>query len=305
MDWIHENRLKTIVIIGLLAANLVMVYLLWWKMPAAAPAPALTDDPKRTSGSAALMKQVLDLSDVQTEKVDAILRSRRESARPAADTLAALKARLAEELFIEPPDTNRAASLAAEIGKAQATVELNRFRNFREIMAVLSSEQRVAFKPVVIDVFGRKPPREEPLRVRGEKDDRRPGRTAPGGTGGGDVSHPAADERRDAPAGDRGELVERPADPPHDQNGPPSIEEKLSRYVQRLRLTDEQARAVHEILVRTREKGRALKQMRDPDRNAVDAAKEQIRREEDEAIMNILTEGQRREFAAMRSRKPR
>lgn len=305
MDWIHENRLKTIVIIGLLAANLVMVYLLWWKMPAAAPTPAPADDPKRTSGSAALMKQVLDLSDAQSEKVDAILRSRRESARPAADTLAALKARLAEELFIEPLDTNRATSLAAEIGKAQATVELNRFRNFREIMAVLSSEQRVAFKPVVIDVFGRKPPREEPLRLRGEKDDRRSDRPAPGGQGEGDASDRDGNEHRNAPSGDRRGVDEPPASPAQDQNGPPSIEEKLSRYVQRLRLTDEQARAVHEILVRTREKGRALKQMRDPDRNAVDATKEQIRREEDEAIMNLLTEEQRREFAAMRSRKPR
>lgn len=304
MDWIHENRLKTILIVGLLAVNLVMVYLLWWKMPSAPP-PPVADDPKRVSGSAVLMKQVLDLSDAQTEKIDAILRSRRESARPASDTLAALKARLAEELFIDPPDTLRASALASEIGKTQAVVELNRFRNFREILAVLSSDQRTAFKPVVVDVFGRKPPREDALRVRENKDDRKVERAAPGKEGMENPPRTGTGEMRGSRADERRGVDENPPAPPEDRNGPPSIEEKVSRYVQRLRLTDDQARAVHEILVRARDRGRELKQRRDPDRNKVDTAKEQIRKEEDEAIMKVLTEEQRHEFLTMRARKSR
>jgi Spy/CpxP family protein refolding chaperone len=251
------------------------------------------------------MKQVLDLTDAQTEQIDGILRSRRDTARPAADTLAALKARLAEELFIDPPDTLRASALATEIGKTQAVVEMNRFRNFREILAVLSSDQRTAFKPVVVDVFGRKAPREEPLRMRGSKDDRREERAGPGKEDMERVPRPAAGESRGSRADEPRGVDEPPPSPPENRNGPPSIEEKLSRYVQRLRLTDDQARAVHEILTSTREKGRALKEMRDPDRNAVETAKEQIRKEEDEAIMKVLTEEQRREFQAMRARKPR
>lgn len=302
MDWIHENKLKTAAIIGLLLLNLVMVTLMWWKQPHASAPPA-ADDTKRGPGSAALMKQALDLSDDQTAKIDAMLRARRDQAKTASDSLAALKLRLAEELFIDPPDTARALTLASGIGNAQATVEMNRYRSFREILTVLTPDQRTAFKPVVTELFGRKPPREEGLGARGRATDRPHER--PAGQDG--------TKRHDEPAVHQGEDSGRDVPPPPPGNeppsdrkdGPPTIEEKLARYTERLHLTDEQARGVERILHASREKGRALRDQRDPDRVAVDAAKEQIRKEEDDGIMRPLTDEQKQIFSAMRARKPR
>lgn len=304
MDWIHENRLKTILIFGLLALNLVMVTLMWWKMPRESALPP-ADDPKRVSGSAALMKHVLDLSDAQTRTIDGLLRTRRDIAKPAADSLAALKLRLAEELFIEPPDTTRAVALAAGIGKAQAAVEMNRYRSFRDIVTVLSQEQRTAFKPVVVELFGRKPPREDGLTSSGRTTDR--GGDRPVGQNAG--------RRRDAqaPRPDEGTTVDSPPQnrendprqPPDAKTGPPSVEEKLTRYAERLRLTAEQVRAVEQILQASRDKGRALREQHNPDRAAVDAEKEQIRKDEDDQIMRLLTDEQKQVFSAMRARKPR
>jgi hypothetical protein len=303
MDWIHENRLKTILIFGLLALNLVMVTLMWWKMPRES-APQATDDPKQVSGSATLMKQVLDLSDAQTRTIDGLLRTRREAAKPSSDTLAALKLRLAEELFIEPPDTSRAVALAAGIGKAQTAVEMNRYRSFRDILTVLSPEQRTAFKPVVVELFGRKPPREDGLGATRRTPDRGENRPA----------DQKVNRRRDdpAPRPDENTTVGNPPaaheivpPPPDGKTGPPSVEEKLARYVTRLRLTDEQARAVEQVLRASREKGRALREQRDPDPAVVDAAKEQLRKDEDDQIVRLLTDDQKQAFSTMRQRKPR
>ena len=305
MDWIHENRLKTILIIGLLAVNLMMVFLMWWKMPHA-PAPPVAEDAKHVSGSAGLMKQVLDLSDAQTQRIDTVLRARREEGRQAADSLAALKLRLAEELFIDPPDTARANALAREIGRTQATVEMNRYRNFRDIVSILSSDQKRAFKPVVVELFGRKPPREETLpasrHAAGRRDEPEANRT--------DSTRPEGRRPQDArdKSIDTAPLPPRDGEPPSPGDGkagPPTVEEKLARYVQRLSLTDAQARSVEKILRASRDKGKALRAMRDPDPAAVDAGKEQIRKEEDEQIMQILTDQQKQEFTVMRTRKPR
>lgn len=308
MDWIHENRLKTILIFGLLALNLIMVTLMWWKMPREATPPS-AEDPRRASGSVALMKQVLDLSDTQTRTIDGLIRNRRESAKPAADTLAALKLRLAEELFIDPPDTARAVALTAEIGKAQAAVELNRYRSFRDILTTLSPEQRVAFKPVVVETFGRKPPREENLTAPGRAKDRPANRPAhrPAEQDGGKrrENPPPRDTAEPTLNGGPQDRGNESAPPPDGKSGPPSAEEKLARYVERLRLTDDQARAVDKILRDSRDRGRALREMRDPDRAAVDAQKEQIRKDEDDQIMRLLTDEQKQVFSAMRTRKPR
>ncbi len=303
MDWIHENKLKTILIFGLLALNLIMVTLMWWKMPHETTAQPI-EDPKRVSGSAALMKQVLDLSESQTRTIDGLLRARRETAKPAADTLAALKLRLAEELFIEPPDSARVVALSAGIGQAQAAVELSRYRSFRDILTVLSPEQRIAFKPVVIELFGRKPPREDGLAAPARKTDRTGDRPADQGVGRRrDVPSPRQEDDAATENSPQGRKAEPP--PPDGKSGPPTVEEKLARYVERLGLTNDQAHAVEQILRASRDKGRALREQRDPDRAAVDAAKEQIRKDEDEQIMRLLTNDQKQVFSAMRARKPR
>jgi Spy/CpxP family protein refolding chaperone len=304
MDWIHQNRLKTLLIVGLLGLNLVMVVLIWWKIPRA-PESQVKENASRIPESVNLMKQVLELSDTQTQKVEAIMVARREDSKPAADRLAELKRQLAEDLFIDPPDTAHASSLAAEIGKTQATLEMNRFRHFRELLEVFTPEQKTAFKPVVIEVFGRKPPRDEVIGSPARKNDRRGGRAGDTLRDKPNEAVPPQKETPMSPSGEPSRPNMEPPPPREEKSGPPSVEEKLARYTQRLQLSDAQSRSIQSILLDARKKGEALRARKNPDREAVEAAKDQIRKEEDELIMKILNEEQQKEYAAMRARKPR
>jgi hypothetical protein len=88
-----------------------------------------------------------------------------------------------------------------------------------------------------------------------------------------------------------------------DKPWPPSIEEKLAKYSERLKFSDEQKQKVQEILVASREKGEQLSKRVDPNPNEIELEKEKIRKQEDENVMRILDEDQKREFDKMISNR--
>ncbi len=255
MDWLKQNMMKNWLIVMLLGLNVVTLSIIWVHM-ARTEQPTRGEEGARSHGSLDLMRRVLDLDEMQAKRVDSVLTDQREESKEYNDRLAARKRDLAEELFTKLPDTLRASAAAAEIGALQSKVEMIRFRHFQELLTLCTPAQREKLKPIVLEVFGRKPPAED--RPRG-------------------------------PSG------ERPA--------PPSMEEKLARYTQRLNLTAEQAAKVRAVFEKSRNETEELRARVRPDRGEIDAARDGIRKKEDERVRAILTEIQKREFDDMISKR--
>ncbi len=282
MDWITQGRFVRWLLIVLLAGNVLMVCIIWL-LAARAREPQRGEPEPRSSESAALMKKVLGLDEAQTKQVEAVLAARREQSKSYDDRLTGLKTRLARELFSDHPDTAVAVSIAKEIGEVQSEIEMMRFRRFSDLVALCTSEQRKKLEPVVMEVFGRRPPASDDVEKTPphEKVEEHPPRGV----------NPAGVRREDTPPS------------PGGKSGPLSIDEKLARYAQALGLTADQTRRVRAVLERAEGEGQELREKENPDRAIVDAEKERIREEEENGIRHILTPGQVSEFERLLSQR--
>jgi Spy/CpxP family protein refolding chaperone len=287
MDWIHQDRFRNWLILVLLGLNLVMVSIIWMQTARKAEPPP-KDQGARAPESVNLMRKALDLSKTQTATIDSIFGAGRAQSKGANDRLSDLKRQLAEEMFKAKPDSSFARRAANEIGDLQAKIELLRFQRFLEVVANCTPEQKEKLKPIVIEAFGRKPPKEEIA-------DNKQSRIEPerGPRGGEAPPEPAREKPR----------REKPDRRVDDRPPPPSLEEKLAKYSERLNLTDDQIRKVRTVLEKSRQESEELRSRANPDPGETEAAKERIRRDEDDEIMNILESEQKAEFAKMISKR--
>jgi Spy/CpxP family protein refolding chaperone len=277
MDWINQNRLKTGLIAALLILNVITISMIW--MQTSGPDASLPrSQDRRMSESASLMKTALDLTDEQTVQFSSMLKSYHEEAKIYNDRLTALKKQLADELFNGSPDSSVSAATAREIGEVQAKVEVLRFQHFQRFIAICTAEQRENLRPIVTELFARKPPREEP------------GVTQPQKT-------PTGQTRTKGNVRDEG--TTRVEDPSPRASTPPSVDERLSKYSSRLTLSGEQEQKVRAVMEESRKKGEQLRDKKNPDPGEIEMEKEKIRRQEDQAIRTILDKHQQVVFDDM------
>jgi Spy/CpxP family protein refolding chaperone len=260
MDWVRQNAVRAWLILGLVVLNLVALSIIWMQTSQRQAPPG---QPSRPSESIALLQRVLALDARQVARAESIMTSRRELSKDANERAVEIKRQMAEELFNDVPDTALARKMAGQIGELQSTIEMIRFQHFLSLVAVCTPEQRAKLKPILIEVFGRKPPKEEAGEPKRLGDDRQ---------------------------------IEPRA-------GPPSMEEKLARYTKRLELSADQVEKVRAILERSREKGEGMKQATRPDQPDARESREVMRKEEDARIMEILRPEQKQEFERMQARR--
>jgi hypothetical protein len=278
MDLINQNKFKNWLIIVLLAINLITVSVIWMQITNKnVQQPGAQDN--RPSESVNLLKKALDLNEGQTKQLEKMRNDQFDQSKKYNDRLNDLKKQLAEELFKESPDTTLANSKAKEIGDLQSKVESIRFNNFKELLAICSPEQKEKLKPILVEVFGRKPPKDE-LNTNKNPNERR-----------GD-QHPQ-DQKRMERNNESTQIIRegKPA--------PPTVDEKLKKYSERLDLTKEQEQNIRAVLLLTTQKGEELRSRKNPDPNEIESEKEKLRNEEDNSIKRILTEDQKKEFAKM------
>ncbi|MDR3593257.1 periplasmic heavy metal sensor [Clostridium sp.] len=278
MDLINQNKFKNWLIIVLLAINLLTVSIIWMQIANRNEPQAVPQD-NRSSESVNLMKKVLDLDEGQTKQFEKMHKDQLDKSKMYNDRLTDLKKQLAEELFKETPDTSQVNLKAKEIGDLQSKIESIKFNSFKELLAICTPEQKEKLKPVLIELFGRKPPKED------LKEEKRPnvpkGKKSPRDK---NISETERD-KHPLPGG------ERP--------NPPSVDEKLDKYSQRLNLTKDQEEKMRTVLLQTMQKDEELRSKLNPDRNEIESDKEKIRKEEYNSIMKILNEDQKKEFARM------
>jgi Spy/CpxP family protein refolding chaperone len=278
MDWLHQDKFRNWLIFLLLVLNIITVSIIWVQTSKDA-GPAPREQRARSAEPVSLMKRILDLNEAQTALVESAMVAARAQTKPANNRLSTLKRQIAEEVFKDNPDTSVVKSAAAEIGELQATIELLRFQRFRDIVATCTPEQREKLKPVVIEAFGRKPPKDEITTSKPPQDEQ----------DGGKGEHRAPTPR---PKGDR-------PPSPDGKPAPPSMDEKLGKYANRLSLSEDQIDKVRKIMQSSRRDSAELRARANPDPGEIEAAKERIRQNEDELIMKILDAQQRVEFERM------
>ena len=273
MDWVNQNRFRNWLIAVLLASNLLTVSLLW--IQAIGRSGSQTEDRRPpASESLTLLQKVLDLDEQQRLQAGNILGAGREQTGTYNDRLSQLKARIAEETCADSLDSAIAGKLSREIGELQSGVEMIRCRYFHELYMLCTPPQREKLRPIVVEVFGRKPPAEE----TGEK---APTRGTPG-------------TERLPETGREQKRIPRPAVEPRE--GPPSVEEKLVDYASRLHLTEDQVQRIRIVLLRSQREGEHLQERAQGGGTDLRAESEHIRTQEDRAVMEILRGDQKKEF---------
>jgi Spy/CpxP family protein refolding chaperone len=282
MDLINQNKFKNWLIIVLLAINLITVSVIWIQITKKNEPQQVVQD-NRPSESVNLLKKALDLNEDQTKQLEKMRTDQFDQSKKYNDRLNDLKKQLAEELFKESPDTTLANTKAKEIGDLQSKVESIRFKHFKELLAICTPEQKEKLKPILVELFGRKPPKDE-LNTNKNSNDRR-GDQLP------------EDKKRIERNNDTSQIFHegKPA--------PPTVDEKLAKYSQRLNLTKMQEQKVRDILLLTMQKGEELRSRKNPDRSEIESEKEKLRNEEDNSIKRILNEDQKQEFDKMISKR--
>ena len=285
MDWMTKNTFRNWLIIVLLASNLLTVSIIWMQT-AKTSEPQQNGPGPRSSESANLLKKALDLDEAQTKQVEQTLAAGREQSKNYDDRLAELKRQLAQELFKDNPDTSFAHATSIEIGELQAKVEMVRYDHFQELLAICTPEQRAKLKPIVIEVFGRKPPKEESGETKSPPRDGREEQKPRENT--------INDTQRDRPQ------------PPHDKEaGAPSVDDKLAKYSESLNLSGEQAKKIRAVLLKAQQQGEQLRMSEHLDQDEIRREQERILKEEDESIMRLLNDDQRNEFRRLMSTRRR
>jgi Spy/CpxP family protein refolding chaperone len=281
MDWVNQNKLKTALIVVLLALNILTLGTIWMQMAGSSSRPAAEPD-VRPAEPAPLMKEALNFSDAQLGQYEKLRTQLRDQSKQDNERLTELKTQLGADVFADKNDTVAAAAKSTEIGRLEAKVEFARYTHFRSLAAICTPEQKEKLKPILAQLFGRKPPREE--SVVGSKPDNTAGRTQRGAQG--DQRKNENDDQQRSPQTDH-------------QQGPPSIGEKLAKYTERLKLTAQQSVQVQAVLSTSYQRAEQLRSEPHPERGAVEAEKERIRKDEDSGIMKILTSDQKSEFEKM------
>ncbi len=277
MDLINQNRFRNWLIVILLIINLLTVSILWMQTARTnEPQPQRQDT--RASESVALLRKTIDLNDGQAKQFDSMRAGQIEKSKSFNDQLAALKKQLSEELFKEHPDSSQVRSLTENIGSIQSKVELIRFEYFKDLLAICTPTQREKLRPIVTEIFGRKPPKDEP-QVKAPRNERK--------------ENP---EPRDKEAKENGN---NPQVLREEKPKPPSADEKLAKMSEKLSLTADQEQKIRAILTTTMKEDQELKKRVNPDRNEIETEKGRLRKKEDDAIMKLLDENQKREFSRM------
>jgi Spy/CpxP family protein refolding chaperone len=282
MDWIKQRTFQNWVIGVLVALNLLALTIVWIQSGGPEPAPAR--EPRNPGGvSVALMQRELNLTADQVAQYNRLRAEQMQAIRVCNDELDSLKLRLADMVFDPPSARREAESTAAQIGVLQSQVEILRFKHFSALAEICNGEQRERLRPILREVLGRKGPGGKPAAGSGPEGVRR-------------VEPQPDRERRDEPARQKAETR-----PPRGEErpGPPSLEEKVSRYVQRLSLTADQAAGVEEIFKTTRASEDAFRLQGHPTEEEFEREKERLRTQEDQSVLKILNATQKAEFEKM------
>ena len=272
MDLIKQNKFISWVIAVLVVLNLsalTMVYIQSRKTP---PAP-LKEINNPIGSPVSLMQHEIGLSEDQAQKYQDMRKEHMEKIKEINDQVDASKLCIADEIFAKNPDEKKVDTLAAKIGMLQAKIEVMRFEHFRDLINICNNEQKEKLHPILRDVFGKKPPNDE-----------------------NNMKSPGRKGKNNSIMNIQDDQVSPPRD---ERTGPPSKEEKVNHYAERLSLNPGQIKKVNAILSNDEAKRESFKSKLNHGQHISDTDRNAMLKEEDESILSILNPEQKKEFEKM------
>ncbi len=273
MDLINQNKFKNWLIILLLLLNIITMSVIWMKTSKEREFAPSKEDKNRPE-SVSLMKEVLNLDDAQTKQLEKLRSDKLDLSKKYNDSLSVLKKQLSDELFKSKSSQKIINEKTKMIGELQSKVELVRFNHFNQLLAICTPEQKEKLKPIIQELFGRKPPKDE-LKQKTEL-----------------IENNRAEE---------GKTINNKVKE-NEKLAPPQIDEKVEKYSRRLNLTPDQQQQLRSILNESRMKDEN-KRMKRMDPADFEKEKEKMRLEEDQKVMQILDERQKAEFEKMQQKR--
>lgn len=269
MDLVNQNKFKNILIILLLIVNIFSLSIIW--MQTSMNREREPDAEKQVKPeSINLLKDALKLNEDQRKQLEKLWAERLEQSRLFSDSISMLKRELAQELFKSSTNNDLVNEKTKMIGELQSKIELVRYSHFNELLAICTPEQKDKLKPIIEELFGRKPPKEELIRKK-----------------------PVIEDRKSSEI--RNEVENRQV--------PPSLEEKVEKYSQRLNLSPDQMEKLRKIFSDIQNKAELNRMNRKMNPVEFEKEKERLRIEEDQMVMTILTEEQKYEFEKMQMKR--
>ncbi len=262
MDLIKQNKVIGWVIVILVGLNLLTLSIIWLRSDNPALEPEFK--PGGQMLTVRLLQREIGLTKEQADKYEEMRQQLRSDIESINAQLGNLKLSIANEIFEGKADEEKVKLAADKIGLLQSQIELLRFRHFRNLAGIMTGEQRVKFRPILEEVFGRANPNE---KIRG-------------------IEPPAARGEKSIPPAARN----MPRPPGFDFNP----ENRLARLTERLSLTHEQAAKLKRILSDYRVQGEKIGNNSKPATADMQKLRENKRKEEDEKIKQILNEDQRK-----------
>ncbi|MCX6136585.1 MAG: periplasmic heavy metal sensor [Ignavibacteriales bacterium] len=273
MDLIKQNKFISWVIAILVALNLLTVTMIWMQSGKRNPAPPKDAD-NSSATSAAMLQHELQLTADQANRYESLWKKHQEEIKQINDLKDNLKLRMAGAIFDSGPDKQMVDSIAMGIGSLEARMEMLRYENFRGLMQICNSDQKAILRPILLEVLRRRGPAGKP-------------ESSPG--------PPAAKPI------ERKEKAEGPRPPREDgRPAPPTVEEKVRRYAEKLSLSPDQIKKVEVLLRSSRTTEEAFKSQNKSGPEAFEKEKKRINREEDERLLQILNPEQKQEFDKMK-----
>jgi hypothetical protein len=286
MDWIRERSFQNWVIGILIVLNMVSLAVVWVHIGEKSRSPGRP--PRGSSGiSVELLRDELGLSPDQVAQFEKLRGNQLGAMKEVNDELDSLKLVLVDDMFSPSPDKESLNKTVEKIGSLQANLEMLRFKHFDALTQICDKQQRERLQPILREAFAKqKAPSREAAQTEADKD-RSPRLDGKGQHGPAKEAEPEQEKREERDQ----------TKPP-----PPSLNEKLDRYAQRLSLTEEQKKEAGEILKSTRTSEESFK-ARKPARDDFEREKERLRSLEDQRILNLLNSEQKAEFEKMLKRR--
>ena len=278
MDLVNQNKFKNGLILLLIIINLLTVSVIWIQT-SKKDETVISSQDKGNSESVNLMKQVLELNEDQAKQLSKMRAVKIDESKKYNDSLDFLKKQLAEDLIKDHPDSIDAQKKSQKIGQLQTKVEMIRYNHFKELLAICTPEQKQKLKPVLIELFGKKPPKETDKKRN--------------------------ENKRMITEEQRNELRPPKEDANIDQGKPkpPSFDKRLEKYTERLNLDVQQIEKIKVIMLSIKKKDEALRKLQNPNPDEIEIEKRKNRDEEDQSIMKLLNEEQKKEFSKMISKR--
>lgn len=188
MDWITQNKPIKWLIGILLVVNILTITIIWILVTREIQPPPF-DRGGNPSGGADLLQKELNLTDEQKKQFEDARKENFAKSDVLFQQLIDVEDNYFVELQKEKADTVLVNDLLSKISSIQIALEKLRFKHFRYLLSLCTTEQKEKFKPILRNLLVGKPPREH--------DKGKPGPGIPGKEGMKDVPPPPREGNRD------------------------------------------------------------------------------------------------------------